>query len=230
MEVIVLGKVIAIDGPAGAGKSTISKKLANKLGYKYLDTGAMYRAITWLALKNNIDIKHENRLIALAKQADIEFFPPDDLGNIPIKINGIIVTEKIRQTIIDKNVSFVARISGVRVAMVKLQRQMAKYGNIIVDGRDIGTRVLPDADLKLFITASLEERAQRRYAELKNKGLDVSLKEIREEIIRRDKLDSERKVSPLAKADDALLIDTTNLSREEVVNKIYNMVLGGVTT
>lgn len=216
--------VIAIDGPAGAGKSTLSRLLARELGYRHLDTGAMYRAITWLAIERGIDLNNEEALTELARETEIKFLPADSNGVCPIIVNGQDLTDEIRKPLVNKYVSLVARIEGVREVMVKLQRKMAKEGEIIIDGRDIGSRVVPNADLKLFITASLEERARRRFNELKEKNLDLKFKEVREEIARRDKIDSEREVSPLVRVEDALLIDTTDLSIEEVVKKIKTII------
>ncbi|MDI3546497.1 MAG: CMP/dCMP kinase [Halanaerobiales bacterium] len=216
--------VIAIDGPAGAGKSTLSRLLARELGYRHLDTGAMYRAITWLAIERGIDLNNEEALTELARETEIKFLPADSNGVCPIIVNGQDLTNEIRKPLVNKYVSLVARIEGVREVMVKLQRKMAEEGEIIIDGRDIGSRVVPNADLKLFITASLEERARRRFNELKEKNLDLKFKEVREEIARRDKIDSEREVSPLVRVEDALLIDTTDLSIEEVVKKIKTII------
>lgn len=221
--------VIAVDGPAGAGKSTISKLLAKKLGFSYIDTGAMYRAITYLAVNekidlNNIDLNNKERLSKLAEDADIEFAPPGDDGICHIKINGYDVTDKIRKEKIDQNVTKVAKIKGVRDAMVKKQQSLSKKNSVVMDGRDIGSRVLPDADYKFFITASLEERARRRYQELKEKREDVYYKDIKNKIQKRDKVDRERKISPLTRTKDAVLIDTTDLSIDDVVNKIMTYI------
>ncbi len=217
-------KVIAIDGPAGAGKSTISRLLARKLGFKYLDSGAMYRAITWFAIQNEINLNNEDDLTFLAQKAEIKFLPPGKDGLSHILLNGKDITHKIREGIVDKNVSRVAMTKGVREEMVKQQRKMACEGEIVMDGRDIGSKVLPDADYKFFITASLDERAQRRYNETKDKREGIKLADIKEKIAKRDQLDIEREHSPLVMTKDAILIDTTNLSINEVINKMLKLI------
>ena len=220
-------KNIAIDGPAGAGKSTIARKLARKLGFRYLDSGAMYRAVTWQALKQEIKLEDERKLVSLAEGMEIVFLSPAEDGISPLLVEGQDITKEIRQPIIDQNVSLVAKVKGVREAMVRQQREMASTGNIVVDGRDIGTRVLPEADLKLYITASLEERSKRRYQEQLFKNPLVNYQEIKNKIIRRDKIDCEREFSPLVKDQDAILIDTSNLPIEEVINKIMQLIKDG---
>lgn len=211
---------IAIDGPAGAGKSTIAKKIANRLNITYIDTGAMYRALTYKALVNKLDIYNEDIIIKLAKESDIKFFKGD------IYLDNNIVNEEIRTPEVSKNVSYIAKIEKVRQILVDIQRKIALNQDVIMDGRDIGTHVLPNAGLKIFLTASAEERGYRRYIELKAKGIDVSFDEIIEDIINRDKIDSERKFAPLVKADDAIAIDTTGLSIEEVVDKVILLLKG----
>ena len=220
-------KNIAIDGPAGAGKSTIARKLARKLGFRYLDSGAMYRAVTWQALKQEIKLEDERKLVSLAEGMEIVFLPPAEDGISPLLVDGQDITKEIRQPIIDQNVSLVAKVKGVREAMVRQQREMASTGNIVIDGRDIGTRVLPKADLKLYVTASLEERSKRRYQEQLFKNPLVNYQEIKNKIIRRDKIDCEREFSPLVKDQDAILIDTSNLPIEEVINKIMQLIKDG---
>ena len=223
---VFVGIVIAIDGPAGAGKSTVSKLLAKKLGFSYLDTGAMYRAVTYLVVKNNIDIDDKDNIGHLAENSSIFFLPPKEDGISHIIIDGEDVTDKIRTSTIDKNVSKIAKIKPVRRAMVKIQRKIAKNGNIIMDGRDIGSKVLPNADLKFFVTASLEERAKRRYLEIGERENNLNQDEVKNKIAKRDKLDSEREISPLVKTSDSILIDTTNLSIEETVNYMIDIVRG----
>lgn len=219
--------VIAIDGPAGAGKSTVAKLLAKKLGFRYLDTGAMYRAVTYLILEKNIPIDDEEKIEKFCQEINIEFLADDKKGNSRILINNIDVTDKIRTEIIDRNVSLVSRNKIIRDTMLILQRKIAKTGNIILDGRDIGSRVLPDADVKFFITASLEERARRRWNEKIAQNKEIDFDEIKKNIYLRDKEDTEREISPLIQASDAIIIDTTNLSIEEVVEKMIDIIKGG---
>jgi len=218
--------VIAIDGPAGAGKSTIAKKLAQRLNYRYLDTGAMYRAVTWHVINNGIDVSNKQKISEIVKNIKISF-TTDNNGNTSIYINDKNITNEIRKNIIDKNVSDVAKISQVRNEMVKIQKNIAKKGKIVVDGRDIGSRVLPNADLKIYLTASVEERASRRYNELIEKGNDSDFKKVKEEIKKRDYIDENRENSPLTKTDDAILIDSTNMSIEEVLDKISSLIKEG---
>lgn len=213
------GKVIAIDGPGGSGKSTVARQLAKKLDYDYLDTGAMYRAVTWLAIKKNIDVNDKEKLTDLADSIDISF------NKKKVFINEKDVTDLIRSPVIDKNVSYVARIKGVRERMLILQREIARKGGIVVDGRDIGSKVLPGADIKVYLTASLEERAHRRYNDIKKKD-NISLEDVRNELEKRDRIDKNRDISPLMKTDDASYIDTTDLSIKEVVSKIINLING----
>lgn len=202
--------VIAIDGPAGAGKSTTAKLLAQKLGYLYLDTGAMYRAITLKALRQKIDEHDEPSLTKLAENTDVILINQD--GVLHVLLDGEDVTDKIRTPEIDRAISYVCRVPLVRKRMVELQRQMGKHGGIVAEGRDIGTVVFPKADLKIFLVASVEERGKRRWKELRARGVEVSLEQIIKEIQRRDKLDSSRELSPLKKAPDAIEVDTTQLT------------------
>ncbi|GGK18862.1 cytidylate kinase [Caldalkalibacillus thermarum] len=213
---------IAIDGPAGAGKSTVAKMVADKLGYLYVDTGAMYRALTWKALHDNVDISSGEALVRLLNQCRLEL--QSDSASQRVVLNGRDITEAIRTREVSNHVSEVASHPQVREAMVELQREMATKGNVVMDGRDIGTYVIPDADVKIYLTASLEERARRRYEELRAKGHEVSFEEIKQEILERDDKDSKRDTAPLQKAADALTVDTTGLSITEVVNCILNIV------
>lgn len=218
--------VIAIDGPAGAGKSTAAKLLAKRLGFRYLDTGAMYRAVTYLILKKNIVIDNQDQISQFCQEITIEFLPSDKKRNSRIIINNIDVTDKIRTELIDRNVSLISRNKTIRDTMLKLQRKIAEKGNIILDGRDIGSRVLPNADIKFFITASLEERARRRWKEKITDSTGLDLKVIKKNIYLRDQEDTEREVSPLIQTSDAIVIDTTSLTIEEVVEKMIDNIKG----
>jgi cytidylate kinase len=207
---------IAIDGPAGAGKSTVARKVAELLGYDYIDTGAMYRAVTLNALDENADLEDYEAVSRLAQNCSIEFE-----GNL-VFLDGKDVTIEIRSPRINKNVSLVARIPGVRKALIESQRQYGRMGGVVIDGRDIGTVVLPDADKKFFLTASVDERAKRRYNEMVGKGFYVSLEDVLEDVKTRDRIDSTRQVAPLKAAPDAQVVDTTDCSIEEVVSLIIN--------
>ncbi|MGM0445003.1 MAG: (d)CMP kinase [Bacillota bacterium] len=216
---------IAIDGPAGAGKSTIAKMLAQKLNYTYLDSGAMYRAVTYLACDNNVNIDDNDKIIKLTQSTDIDI----DYSNNEFKIflDNKDISDQIRSEIVDKNVSIIAQIKGVRDELVKKQRKIANSKNIVMDGRDIGTRVLPNADYKFYITATVEERAKRRYKDILTRGeTKKSLEEVKKEILKRDKTDSNRKYSPLKKADDSVVVDTTMLSKKEVLQKLLSYIKG----
>ena len=213
--------VVAIDGPAGAGKSTIAKLVAEKLGYAYIDTGAMYRSVAWKFLQTGKDFD-EDRISTLAKTMVIEFKPEASVNRV--FVDGAEVTEAIRSTEVTANVSRVAAIGAVREAMVAQQRRMGESGGVLMDGRDIGTVVFPKAQLKIFLTASVEERALRRYKELRAKGQDVDLAQLKEDIASRDKQDSERAISPLCQAEDALLLDTSHMNIEQVTAKILQLV------
>ena len=205
-------KIIAIDGPAGAGKSTVSKICAARLGYTYIDTGAMYRAV---ALKTLLSGKPVEDLIG---DIDIKL---DEAARV--FLDGREVTKEIRTPEVSKGASDVAKLGFVRKKLTELQREMARQGSVIMDGRDIGTQVLPNADLKIFLTASVEERARRRFEELKEKNLAADFEQIKKEITLRDKQDTEREIAPLAQAEDAILLDTTDLSIEQVVEKILEL-------
>ncbi|OXS58665.1 (d)CMP kinase [Rossellomorea vietnamensis] len=213
---------IAIDGPAAAGKSTVAKIVAGKLSYLYIDTGAMYRSLTYKALSNNVDLHDENELNQLLSETTIEL-EPSEVGQL-VFLDGNDVTDEIRQASVTNSVSHVAVHSGVREEMVKRQQLLAKEGAVVMDGRDIGTHVIPDAEIKVFLLASVDERAQRRHEENLSKGYPSDLEQLKEEIARRDKIDSEREVAPLKKAEDATEIDTTSLSISEVVDQIMMLV------
>jgi cytidylate kinase len=214
---------ITIDGPAGAGKSTVARKLAEHLGFTYIDTGAMYRAVTYKALREGVDLKDEEALSRVA--AAFRFEVAADKDGIPrVYLDGEEVTEEIRSPAVSRNVSLVARVGGVRKEMVRRQREMARNGNVVMEGRDAGTVILPEAEFKFFLTASREERARRRQAELREKGLEVSLEQMAAEIEERDRIDSTREVSPLHPAHDAQIIDCSQLSAEEVVRVILGRI------
>ncbi len=213
--------VVAIDGPGGAGKSTIAKLLAQKLNFIHLDTGAMYRAVTLAALREDIDFDDQDKLIKLAQEINIEF---DRNGEI--FLNGENISEEIRTAEVNKYVSQTAAVKGVRKVLVKKQQKLAQNNKVVMDGRDITTVVLPDAEHKFFLTASLEERARRRFEEVKSKNKDADFEKIKASIARRDKLDSEREHSPLKKAEDAVLVDTTDLNIDQVLDKMITIIEG----
>ncbi|MBE6098658.1 MAG: (d)CMP kinase [Anaerovibrio sp.] len=209
--------VVAIDGPAGAGKSTVAQLAAKELGFTYIDTGAMYRAVAWKSLQQNQPVTDE-LINEVVKDIDIVLDYKD--GKTRVFVDGTEVTAAIRTPEVTGIVSQVAALGPVRERLTDLQRKMATEGSVIMDGRDIATNVLPNADIKIFLTASIEERADRRYREMKAKGYDVDLKKLQEEIAARDKADSEREISPLVQAEDAELLDTSDMSIEEVVKAI----------
>ena len=209
--------IIAIDGPAGAGKSTIAKKVADSLGYVYIDTGAMYRAFTYELLTSSISLSDIEEINKVLEKTNIEF------KNSEIFFNNLNVTNEIRSKNVTANVSAVSAIPQVREKLVNLQRKIASESNSILDGRDIGTVVFPNAELKIFLTASVKIRALRRYNELIAKDKNIDINEIEAEIEKRDKLDSSRETSPLIKAADAIEIDTSDLSIDEVANTILKL-------
>lgn len=214
--------VVAIDGPAGAGKSTVARQVAKDLGYIYLDTGAMYRALTLKALRTGVSLEDEDALTKMAKETEIKITYKDHTQLI--FMDGEDVSEEIRTPRVSQNVSLVAKVPGVRVEMVRLQRELAKGGGVVMDGRDIGSYVLPDAECKIFLTASTAERARRRAGDLKNLGIEVDLKQLEHEIAMRDQIDSTREMAPLVRAEDALLLDTSNMDFYEVVNKVKELI------
>ena len=213
---------VAIDGPASAGKSTVAKIVAKNFNYIYVDTGAMYRSITYKAIQNNINLNDENKIVELLHKTKITFTPGNPVQHV--FIDGEEVTDKIRSEKVTNNVSTVAALPLIRRELVKRQQEIAKDGGVIMDGRDIGTMVLPNADLKIFLIASVKERAERRYIENQKKGINVTLEKLKKEIEVRDYKDSHRKVSPLKKAKDAIEIDTTSLSIEQVSDKISSLI------
>jgi cytidylate kinase len=213
--------IITIDGPAGSGKSTSAKLIARRLGFTYLDTGAMYRAITYLALKNKA-LNDQNEIIRLSENAKIGLDFID--GITKVTLNGQDVTSEIRSLEVNSNVSEISAIPEVRKALVRMQQAIGDNNNIVAEGRDTGTTVFPKADVKIFLIASLAERAKRRLREFQEKGEDVSFQEIELNLSKRDKIDSQRAVSPLKKASDAIEIDTSNISIDEQVELILDKI------
>ena len=218
---------IAIDGPAAAGKSTVAKIVAEKLTYVYIDTGAMYRALTYKAISKQVSLDDELELMNILNDTSIELLPGDN-GQL-IYLDGQNVTDEIRTSNVTNTVSIVAKHRLVREEMVKRQQSFAVHGGVVMDGRDIGTHVLPAAEVKIFLLASVDERAVRRHAENLNKGFPSDLEKLKEEISLRDKLDSEREVAPLKKAEDAIEIDTTSLSIDQVVEEIMGVATRKLT-
>jgi len=212
---------IAIDGPAAAGKSTIAKLAAEELGYTYIDTGAMYRAITYKVLKRHIDLENEEVLTQMLLATTIELKPSSD-GQL-VFLDDEDVSDAIRSNIVTSSVSIVASHAGLRVEMVNRQLKMAKSGGIVMDGRDIGTHVLVDAELKVFMSASVDERANRRQLDNERRGIESHVEHLKKEIIERDKMDSERVASPLIQAKDAIFLDTTNLTIQEAADYIIQL-------
>lgn len=212
--------VVAIDGPAGAGKSTVAQLAAKELGYTYIDTGAMYRAVAWKVLQQGGEVTDE-KILAVVLDIDVDLSYEN--GKTTVRVDGQDVTSEIRTPEVSHIVSKVAALGPVREKMVDLQRKMAERGGVLMDGRDIATNVLPGADVKIYLTASIAERANRRYKELREKGLAVDLADIEHDIAARDKADMEREISPLVQADDATLLDTTGMTIPEVVARIIGM-------
>ncbi len=214
--------IIAIDGPAGSGKSTSAKLVAQKLGYLYIDTCAMYRAITFLAIKQNV-LNNINAIINLAENIDIKLNFVN--GTTEVYANGENITNEIRSKEVNSNVSEISRIEEVRTAMVRKQREMGmKSGGVVMEGRDIGTVVFPEADVKIFLTATIEQRAIRRAKEFEENGVNVTTEEIKKNLETRDNIDSTRKVSPLVKAPDAVIVDTSKVTIQEQVEIIIEKI------
>lgn len=214
---------ITIDGPAGAGKSTIAKSLASQLNFFYIDTGAMYRSVTCASILYQVDCNDENNLANLASKLETKFI--EDIAHY--YIDGLYLTPFIRSIAVNNLVSEVSVHNLVRQELVKHQRMLAKanpLGGTVMEGRDTGTIVLPDADLKIFLTASLEERVRRRVEQYEEQGLEVDPNSIRKDLAKRDKIDSSREISPLKKADDAVVLDSTNMSIDEVLDKIIKLI------
>ena len=210
---------IAIDGPASSGKSTVAKIIAKEFGYTYLDTGAMYRAATYIALKHQLNEDNVEQLLGLLEQHPISF-GRSEAGEQLVFVGDVDITHPIREHEVTNRVSTIAAIPVIREKLVALQQEIAQKGGIVMDGRDIGTVVLPQAELKVFLVASVDERAKRRYKENMAKGIETNLEKLKEEIAARDYKDSHRETSPLKQAEDAIYLDTTGLTIEEVVDKI----------
>lgn len=222
----LIPNIIAIDGPAASGKSTLGKQVADKLGYLYFDTGVMYRAITWAALHNQVAIEDETRVKQLAQLTAIDIQPPslDDGRQCDILADGVDITWEIRTPEVDRNVSLVSSYAGVREALTLQQRKIGERGQIVMMGRDIGTVVLPDADLKIYLDASPEVRAQRRHAEILERGEDSDQDQVLDGMYKRDKFDSTRKIAPLKPASDAVIIRSDNLNEEQVLEQVLSII------
>jgi len=215
-------QLIAIDGPVAVGKSSVGLRLAKRLAYVFFDTGMIYRAFTWKVLKSGVAPQDEPKLCQLATATEFEFIPSKG-GALSVFIDGEDVTSRLLRTEIEEKVASVAKVAGVRQAMVSQQRELAQRGGVIMAGRDIGSVVLPWADLKIFLTASTEVRAERRYKELLNRGQNSSLEIVLADLKRRDEMDINRSISPLKPAEDAIIINTEDLDLEQVVAKIHSL-------
>lgn len=223
---MTLPNCIAIDGPAATGKSTVANRIAEKIGYLYFDTGVMYRAVTWMALQRDSSVEDEAAVTGLAESIPIDVQPPsvEDGRDYDVLAEGEDITWEIRLPEVDANVSVVSAYPGVRAALTVQQRRIGLQGQVVMVGRDIGTVVLPDAELKIYLDASAEERARRRYEERIERGENADFEAILENMRRRDKIDSTREVAPLRAAEDAVVIDTDNLTIEEVVADIESLI------
>ena len=216
-----MGYNVAIDGPAGAGKSTIAKLVAKEKGYVYVDTGAMYRGLAIHCRENGIEAEETGKIVEACKDADVTLRYED--GQQHVYLNGKNITAKLREEVVGNMASKSSAIPEVRAKLLELQRELARKENVIMDGRDIGTCVLPDADVKVFLTASVETRAKRRYDELVEKGVSCDLEEIARDIAERDERDSTREIAPLKQAEDAVLVDSSHMTIEEVVAAIVKL-------
>ncbi len=225
---MTLPRTIAIDGPAASGKSTLAKRLADSLGYLFFDTGVMYRAVTWAALSHELSMEDETGITRLSQTVQIDVQPPsvDDGRGYDVLLNGADITWEIRRPEVDANVSVVSAYPGVRAALTIQQRRIGQRGEVVMVGRDIGTVVLPEADLKIYLDASVEERSRRRFEECKARGDDVTLASVLEAMRRRDEIDSTRDVAPLRPAADAVILDSDSLSIEEVMSRTLALVQG----
>lgn len=217
------GIIIAIDGQSGTGKSTLAKQLAKKLGYLHVDSGAMYRAITLFFIRHHVDIHNDEEVQQSLDRITIKFKPDDD-GEQRILLNEHDVTEEIRQLDVVQNVSAVAALASVRSFAVAEQRRLGEHKSVVMDGRDIGTTVFPAAELKIFLRAEDDVRAMRRYREMKEKGIATTLDEVKENLRRRDDIDSHREISPLRKAEDAIVVDNSNLTKDELLQEVMDIV------
>ena len=213
---------IAIDGPAGAGKSSISKVVANELGYLYIDTGAMYRGVTWAVLDSHVDVKNQKDVESLLPSLDLTLEPTANACKVFVK--GQDVTDLIRQQQINENVSTIASYKGVREYLVERQQAMAAVGGVILDGRDIGSVVLPKAELKIYLTASVDSRAKRRWLEVQGTSNEQSLEDIKNNVESRDEMDKNRVESPLVCVEDAIVVDSSNMTFDETVEHILHLV------
>jgi cytidylate kinase len=215
--------IITIDGPAASGKSTVARRLAEKLGATFLDTGAMYRAVTFAAMQTGADMNNEDELLRIMQKSDFRFSAEQD--KMTVCINGIDVTEMIRHPEVTANARYIASKASLRAELVRMQRRFAaNYEKIVTEGRDQGTVAFEDADIKFYLTADVQERARRRQAELQAKGVTENPEQIQKAIEQRDKSDESRAVGPLKPAHDAIIIDTTNLSIQQVVEKVFRCV------
>ena len=213
--------VIAIDGPAGAGKSTVAKLVARKLGFLYIDTGAMYRCLTLKAMENNINWDDKEKLIEMAKNTNIEFISNDEYRVI---MDGKDVSEAIRDEEVSKNTKHIASILEIREILWEKQRNYREKFNLVMEGRDIGSKVFPDAQIKIYLDASIDERTKRRYLQLKQMGIEEEIEKIKKDVEQRDEVDRKREIAPLMKVPEAIYIDTTGLTIDQVVNKICTLV------
>ncbi len=213
--------VIAIDGPAGAGKSTVAKLVARKLGFLYIDTGAMYRCLTLKAMENNINWDDKEKLIEMAKNTNIEFISNDEYRVI---MDGKDVSEAIRNEEVSRNTKHIASILEIREILWEKQRNYREKFNLVMEGRDIGSKVFPDAQIKIYLDASIDERTKRRYLQLKQMGIEEEIEKIKKDVEQRDEVDRKREIAPLMKVPDAIYIDTTGLTIDQVVNKICTLV------